>query len=274
MNALWERSDFRRLTGKAWRPGGLELTRRALDWCVAHKLLRPGALAIDMGCGAGGTLDLLLQTGLRAVGIDKAVGLEGNAVPEFSAAVRLRADVTSPPLAIGVAELILFECVLSLLPDPLAALRPACRTLTGRGLCIIGDITRREGVPAAKMSPTSCFSGARSPGEWRALFHAAGLRILLEEDHSRALTELAARLLWYGEAMPEAFFSQAQGVPGSDRCCHTRGYGLWIACKVSNHNGIFDERLDVGFASLGSPGLLLQPVAPSSYATDHKPRQP
>ena len=71
MNALWERPDFRRAAGDAWRPGGVALTSRALDWCAASGWLPPGGLVLDLGSGAGATLRLLAERGYRAVGLDK-----------------------------------------------------------------------------------------------------------------------------------------------------------------------------------------------------------
>ena len=71
MNALWERPDFRRAAGDAWRPGGVELTGRALDACASLGLLAQGGTVLDLGSGAGATLRLLAQRGYRAVGLDK-----------------------------------------------------------------------------------------------------------------------------------------------------------------------------------------------------------
>ncbi|WP_300551854.1 methyltransferase domain-containing protein, partial [Desulfovibrio sp.] len=115
MNALWERPDFRRAAGDAWRPGGVELTRRALAWCASAGLLAPGGLVLDLGSGAGATLRLLSQMGYRAVGLDKhaEAGLPVDAAP--SADVRIvRADLERPPLAADSCDCIVCECVLSL----------------------------------------------------------------------------------------------------------------------------------------------------------------
>ena len=76
MNALWERPDFRRAAGDAWRPGGVALTGRALDKCAASGWLPPGGLVLDLGCGAGATLRMLAGRGYRALGLDKNAGAE------------------------------------------------------------------------------------------------------------------------------------------------------------------------------------------------------
>lgn len=232
MKALWEQSDFRMAAGRAWRPGDAVLTRHALDWCAGRGLLPSGGVAVDMGCGAGATLELLASLGLRAIGIDARAGLEAadDADTLPPSIRRIRADVARPPLAASCADLILFECVLSLLPEPSAALRAACRALTPGGLCLVSDLTRRDAAHAAG-GTASCLSGARTAEGWRSLLTDAGLRILREEDHSRALAELAARLVWYGVAGQEAFAARgACGCAGATpRKSH--GYCLWIARK-------------------------------------------
>ena len=288
MNALWERPDFRRAAGDAWRPGGVELTRRALAWCASAGLLVPGGLVLDLGSGAGATLRLLTQMGYRAVGLDKhaEAGLPVDAAP--SADVRIvRADLERPPLAADSCDCIVCECVLSLLHNPLAALRAACRALRPGGVMVVSDLMLRPGyerpvstgcsgagssrsscscsghasavqsglpqysqpqygqpateraqpLPVEYAAPgSSCLAGARPESVWRGLVEAAGLHLLHFEDNSRALVELAARMIWYGDdaTRPSANSSShgcACGGAGPGKAWRAYGYGLWIARK-------------------------------------------
>ena len=276
MNALWERPDFRRAAGDAWRPGGVELTRRALAWCASAGLLAPGGLVLDLGSGAGATLRLLSQMGYRAVGLDKhaEAGLPVDAAP--SADVRIvRADLERPPLAADSCDCIVCECVLSLLHNPLATLRPG-------GLLVTSDLMLRPGyerpvstgcsgagssrsscscsghasavqsnssqsippttataepLPEKYAAPgSSCLAGARPESAWRGLVEAAGLHLLHFEDNSRALVELAARMIWYSDdaTRPSANSSShgcACGGAGPGKAWRAYGYGLWIARK-------------------------------------------
>lgn len=284
MNALWERPDFRRAAGDAWRPGGVELTRRALAWCASGGLLAPGGLVLDLGSGAGATLRLLTQMGYRAVGLDKyaEAGFSDGASPSVNAPhsddCRLvRADLERPPLAADSCDCIVCECVLSLLRNPLAALRAACRALRPGGAMVVSDLMLRPGyerpvssgcsgtgpsrsgcscsgyasglqssplksetaqaLPVEYTAPgSSCLAGARPESVWRGLVEAAGLHLLHYEDNSRALVELAARMIWYGDdaTRPAANHGSngcACGGAAPGKAWRAYGYGLWIARK-------------------------------------------
>ncbi len=289
MNALWERPDFRRAAGDAWRPGGVELTRRALAWCASGGLLAPGGLVLDLGSGAGATLLLLTQMGYRAVGLDKyaEAGFPSGGSPSVNAPHSddcriVRADLERPPLAADSCDCIVCECVLSLLRNPLAALRAACRALRPGGVMVISDLMLRPGyerpvssgcsgtgpsrsgcscsgyasglqssspqssplksetaqaLPVEYTAPgSSCLAGARPESVWRGLVEAAGLHLLHYEDNSRALVELAARMIWYGDdaTRPAANHGSngcACGGAAPGKAWRAYGYGLWIARK-------------------------------------------
>ena len=278
MNALWERPDFRRAAGDAWRPGGVELTRRALAWCASAGLLAPGGLVLDLGSGAGATLRLLSQMGYRAVGLDKhaEAGLPVDAAP--SADVRIvQADLERPPLTADSCDCIVCECVLSLLHNPLAALRAACRALRPGGVMVVSDLMLRPGyerpgstgcsgagssrsscscsghasavqsnssqsippttataepLPEKYAAPgSSCLAGARPESAWRGLVEAAGLHLLHFEDNSRALVELAARMIWYSDDATRPVQGCKCGGTAPGKSWRAYGYGLWIARK-------------------------------------------
>ena len=278
MNALWERPDFRRAAGDAWRPGGVELTRRALAWCASAGLLAPGGLVLDFGSGAGATLRLLTQMGCRAVGLDKhaEAGLPVDAAP--SADVRIvQADLERPPLTADSCDCIVCECVLSLLHNPLAALRAACRALRPGGVMVVSDLMLRPGyerpgstgcsgagssrsscscsghasavqsnssqsippttataepLPEKYAAPgSSCLAGARPESAWRGLVEAAGLHLLHFEDNSRALVELAARMIWYSDDATRPVQGCKCGGTAPGKSWRAYGYGLWIARK-------------------------------------------
>ena len=236
MNALWERPDFRRAAGDAWRPGGVALTSRALDRCAASGWLPQGGLVLDLGSGAGATLHLLAERGYRAVGLDKHAGAAGLECDNLADACCLVcADLAQPPLAAACVDCVLCECVLSLLADPLAALKATYAALRPGGVLVFSDLMLRQGDASAAPDSgpaavgSSCLAGARAQAEWRGLMEAAGFSVVYFEDNSRALVELAARMVWYGDAAPSTGCACGGAAPG--KALRAYGYGLWIARK-------------------------------------------
>lgn len=235
MSSLWEQSGFRRVAGDIWRPGGLELTRRGLDLCAAACGLKRGALALDLGCGPGASLNLLAAKGYRALGLDRNVHpawLKPKPAPGM-----LQADARRLPLARHSLDAVLCECVLSLLGDPGAVLRDCRRVLRPGGALLVSDLFSRapgaNGVPGAvPLSPearSSCADGALARGEWESLLARAGFFLHYFEDHSRALTVLAAQLLWHDAA--DAGAMDCRAAHCACRGSRGLGYGLWIAQK-------------------------------------------
>ena len=238
MNALWERPDFRRAAGDAWRPGGVALTNRALDWCAASGWLPQGGLVLDLGSGAGATLRLLAERGYRAVGLDKHAGAAGLECDNLADACCLVcADLAQPPLAAACVDCVLCECVLSLLADPLAALKATCAALRPGGVLVVSDLMLRQGYAPAPADSglgyvgSSCLAGARAQADWRGLMEAAGFTLVHFEDNSRALVELAARMVWYGEDSAGQGKNCACGGSAPGKAWRAFGYGLWIARK-------------------------------------------
>ena len=238
MNALWERPDFRRAAGDAWRPGGVALTNRALDWCAASGWLPQGGLVLDLGSGAGATLRLLAERGYRAVGLDKHAGAAGLECDNLADACCLVcADLAQPPLAAACVDCVLCECVLSLLADPLAALKATCAALRPGGVLVVSDLMLRQGYAPAPADSglgyvgSSCLAGARAQADWRDLMEAAGFTLVHFEDNSRALVELAARMVWYGEDSTGQGKNCACGGSAPGKAWRAFGYGLWIARK-------------------------------------------
>lgn len=216
---------FQRITGGALRPGDTTLTRRALELCS----FAPGADILDIGCGKGASLALLQELGLNGTGLDRECSLE--APFPF-----VQADAENPPFPDDSFDGLLCECVLSLLPGAAHALQRFSALLRPEGRLILSDLYVRSpaGGPGAP-DASGCLEGARSRQETERLLEENGFTLLLFEDHSAALKELAARLLWYGD---EELCSLLRGKGTGFGCaCGARyGYGLWIARPAGRPN--------------------------------------
>lgn len=208
---------FQAIAGDAWRPGGLDLTRLGLNLCD----FAPHSRLLDIGCGTGATLALLLQKGYKAVGLDlknhckKGLPLVlGNAV--------------NPPFAKDSFDGLLCECVLSLLPDKDLALGNFASILKPGGKILLTDIYRLPGNHNScgdASTAASCAAGAIKGEEMELALKRAGFQILQFTDHSDALKQLAAKLIWYGGELPRCACDKNQ-FSGFQR---SLGYGLWLA---------------------------------------------
>lgn len=172
------------------RPGGLQLTARG----IALAGLRTGARILDLGCGCGETMDWLLAEGYDAVGIDPvpARHLESVSARHFTG----RAE--SLPFADSSMEAVLAECSFSLFDDAGQAAAECARVLVDGGVLIVSDLYARqpENIAVLRSLRSSCVAGILVHEEFEALLARAGFAVSVWEDHTRALRESAARLLF------------------------------------------------------------------------------
>lgn len=207
---LFARPDFQAVAGRTLRPGGTVLTERLLD-----RLSPPaGAKVLDVGCGRGATLDLLASRGLRGVGVDLSRELIGQA----GSALRCVGSALALPLKPETFSAVVCECVLSLVADKSRVLVEMARTLAPGGLLGLADLYLRPArnanagrkpetacgangrnvIREAPARPSGCPSGALPRAVLESLLRESGFTVLTFEDHSRALAELAAELLFSG----------------------------------------------------------------------------
>ena len=225
-NDLPER--LRAVTGDAIRPGGLALTERAADFCGFSK----GARIVDIGCGFGATLSHLRDChDFRACGIDISARLfESRGQPV------IQASADKLPFGAGVFDGVFCECVLSLLSLPENALCEFHRVLQPGGYLVLSDIYLRNPDLAQKIEgQPSCLSGATAQSERIAQVKNCGFELLLWENHSGYLKEVAARIVWTlgsREGLMKLFFPGACSVCDREAILRARpGYFLLIACK-------------------------------------------
>jgi arsenite methyltransferase len=220
---------LRAVIGNAIRPGGLALTERAADFCAFPE----NAGIVDIGCGFGATLKHLRDCrGFRVCGIDMSARM----LSENREQPVIQAVADCLPFGAGVFDGIFCECVLSLLPMPENALREFHRVLQPGGYLVLSDIYVRNPAQIQKIvGQPSCLSGATTQSERMALVKNHGFELLLWEDHSRYLKELAARIVWAlgsREGLMKLFFPGTSSVCDRDAIQRARpGYFLLIARK-------------------------------------------
>ncbi len=201
MNSLFENKALRAVTGETIRPGGFVLTDRAVAFCRLPEQSR----VLDVGCGVGATVTHLRgKYRLNAYGLDSSAGLLGEGRGRNPEIPLVMATASSLPMGDERLAAVFCECVLSLTSDPPKVLGEFHRALRSHGLLVLTDLYLRspEGSPGLSQLPVrSCLSGAVAKPQIEGLIRRSGFRILLWEDHSLLLKELAARLIFAGSSL-------------------------------------------------------------------------
>ena len=129
------------LAGLWWDPRG---PFAMLHWLATARAalvppaVRPGAVLVDLGCGAGLLAPHLAGRGYRHVGVDLTASALVQAAERGIEPVR--ADVTAVPLASGCADVVTAGEILEHVTDLPAAVAEACRLLRPGGLLVLDTL--------------------------------------------------------------------------------------------------------------------------------------
>jgi ubiquinone/menaquinone biosynthesis C-methylase UbiE len=181
------------------RPGGLDLTRRAL----AIGQLGPGSRLLDVGCGSGVTVSYFRdECGIDGVGIDSSPVLLARGKARDATLPIIMADAAALPFRDGHFHGIILECSLSLVQDPTQVLGECHRILMPSGKLIVSDLYARNPESREELTNlplNSCLRGAFDRNLLVQQVSQAGFTMMSFEDHSDLLLDFAARMIWaYG----------------------------------------------------------------------------
>jgi len=214
-----------RITGGPLRPGGLDITRHALDLVD----LPDKARVLDAGCGFGATLALLdTFPGVRAVGLDRSLDKLRAVEQQGDRDSLVQADLHGLCLVDDCLDAVFCECTVSLLVDRMLALGEFRRVLRPGGALVMSDLYLRGNRPLQeRISGASCCEGALPEKKIRGLLQRSGFDTVMWEDHTPALTRLAADLIFAGGSLEG--FTCAEAVKRGG--CGKPGYFLLVARK-------------------------------------------
>lgn len=232
---LCEQQELQEITGNTLRPGGTELTCRAMQLCN----LTAGSTILDVGCGYGETVALLASRfQLQPTGLDPAKAMLGTTAQRCPSVPLVQADAGSIPFHSNFFDALISECVLSLTGNISQSLQEMRRVLAPGGLLVLSDIyVRKENFLPGELrcEMRSCFDGAVSIDILRKFLQEAGFSILHLEDHTRLLRQLAGQIIFsYGSLA--SFWQLFMGKERAGYICTSLakcgpGYYLLIAEK-------------------------------------------
>jgi arsenite methyltransferase len=207
---MYESGSLSKATGDTTlRPGGFVLTERLLTLCNLSADFR----VVDVGCGTGGTVEYLLDSGFSCtVGIDRSELLLQTGIHRRPDMRLIHAGSESLPIDSGQVDVILAECSLSAMSDIQAALTEFHRVLCSGGRLALSDIYARnaDGVPALHTLPLSCgLRNALTREQLTENFQKRGFEIMVWEDHSEVLKQLVGQMILSHGSMNE-FWSQSE----------------------------------------------------------------
>jgi arsenite methyltransferase len=221
--------------GSPLRPGGVDLTARAIALCR----LSAGARVLDLGCGSGeGTEYLSRMLGFEAIGMDVSAYACKSARQRTAELAIVRANATHLPFASASVDALIAECVLSLIEPKATALAECSRVLKPGGRLAITDIYARnfDGIDRLHSLRCLCVSGMIRRPDMESDLANHGFSIELWEDHSHALRELVARFVFEQGNLEQLWTSsdpepnEAQQISEALEVARP-GYFLLVACK-------------------------------------------
>jgi len=162
-----------------------------------HALIRPGDTVVDLGSGAGNDCfvarSLAGETG-RVIGIDFTERMiekaKENAMKLGFDNVEFRqGDIENLPLAGGIADVVVSNCVLNLVPNKAQAFAETFRILKPKGHFSVSDIVLSGDLPQGLQQSAEmyagCVSGAIQKEEYLSIIQKAGFKNIIVQKEKR-----------------------------------------------------------------------------------------
>jgi arsenite methyltransferase len=162
-------------------PGGTEAT----DALLSRANVTAETRLLDIGCGAGETVELARARGAEAFGIDRN---PTGGDPSMG----IRGDLRSLPVRDGCVDVVLAECVYCLVPDRRRAFDETHRVLDADGRLAISDIVVDGDLPSLPdpIVRALCLDHATDRATMVGAVEAAGFVVEDVRDHREDLLSM------------------------------------------------------------------------------------
>ena len=192
---------------------------------LAHALVRPGDVVLDLGSGAG--MDAFLAAhevgpAGRVIGVDMTPEMVERArenagkVGVTNVEFRL-GEIERLPVADAEVDVIISNCVINLSPDKPAVFAEAFRALKPGGRMVVSDLVLTRPIPDdvrhSVEAYVGCVAGAAMKDEYLYLIGKAGFRdIEVVEERSYGDAEVFGGYEWLREAAKSVVSAKVRAV--------------------------------------------------------------
>jgi arsenite methyltransferase len=187
-----------KVAGSPIRPGGFQLTERAISQCGFDANPR----LLDVGCGTGATVVFLREKyHFNAIAFDLSSSLFSAAIDKTHTYAFIQGDARQLPFCDAALDGVLCECVISLLEKSDLAFAEFARVLRPGGYLMLSDLYDRGGNAAFQHIGTDgadCHKKMLPRSVTEKLLSEGGFELIIWEDHTVCLKELAAQLVLNG----------------------------------------------------------------------------
>ena len=209
---LYECMIMQDALGITLRPGGFEITEKAMDFCK----FQAGDTILDLGCGKGATIKYLYDKyKIRAKGLDISESLAVEAKKANKDAEIVISSGESIPFKNGSFNGVFAECTLSLMNDLEKTVEEVFRVMMPGGRFVISDIyaNNTEYLDELKSySVNTCLKAPHDLNKLRELLIDKGFDILFEEKEDEYFKQLIIKIIFEYGSM-ESFWNASQA------CC-------------------------------------------------------
>lgn len=237
---FYESTVMQNTLGQTLRPGGLELTKRALEFCK----FKADDKLLDLGCGKGATIKYISDFyKVDICGLDISESLAAAANEINKGAVIVVSSGENTPFVDDTFNGVFAECTLSLMDNLGKTINEINRIMKCGGCLIISDVYAKNTAYLEELnrySAETCLKNPHDLEKLKDLLNERGFKILIEENYDNLMKQLVVDII-FGHNTMESFWNCTgchciDGAKFQESLRKSKlGYFLMIAKKEINY---------------------------------------